>query len=319
MMHPLATRIKMGDVRALARVISYIEDDHEDKIQILRDLHDAANHAHYIGITGSPGAGKSSLVNQLITFLRKIDLKVGIIAVDPTSPFSGGALLGDRVRMNQHFTDPNVFIRSMGTRGSLGGLSRSTKEAVRVMDAFGFDVILIETVGVGQSELDIMKIADTTAVVLNPGSGDAVQVFKAGIMEIADLFVVNKADFPGVQKLIAEINSLLDLVKHNASWRPPIVKTVSTRGEGLEALWGAIKQHQFYLNESGEGAKRRKQFLLDETMEFVEYQVVKKIRETEAMDSAEWLKDVAAGRLDPYTAAEQILEKWLGTVQRKEG
>jgi LAO/AO transport system kinase len=318
-MHPLAKRIKQGDVRALARAISYVEDDHEDKIQILRDLHDAANHAHYIGITGSPGAGKSSLVNQLITFLRKIDLKVGVIAVDPTSPFSGGALLGDRVRMNQHFTDPNVYIRSMGTRGSLGGLSRSTKETVRIMDAFGFDVILIETVGVGQSELDIMKIADSTAVVLNPGSGDAVQVFKAGIMEIADLFVVNKADFPGVLKLIAEINSMLDLVKHDARWRPPIVKTVSVRGEGIDALWQAINQHQQFLNESGEGAKKRKQILVDETLEFVEYEVIKRIRITEKIDSSDLMKDVEAGKLDPYSAAERMLEKWLGLVKRREG
>lgn len=318
-MHPLASRIKMGDVRALARAISYVEDDHEDKIELLRDLHDAANHAHYIGITGSPGAGKSSLVNQFIHYLRKVDLKVGVVAVDPTSPFSGGALLGDRVRMNQHFTDPNVFIRSMGTRGSLGGLSRTTKEAVRVMDAFGFDVILIETVGVGQSELDIMKIADTTAVVLTPGSGDAVQVFKAGIMEIADLFVVNKADFPGVQKLIAEIHSMLDLVKHDASFRPPIVKTVSIRGEGMDSLWEAVEQHKTYLNESGEGAKKRKRILVEETLEFVEYEVIKKIRETESSDSTDWVKDVETGRLDPYSAAEILLDKWIGRLQRNEG
>jgi LAO/AO transport system kinase len=318
-MHPLVERIKIGDERALARAISYIEDDHEDKLTILGEVHTFEKHARYIGITGSPGAGKSSLVNQLIAHLRSQKLKVGVIGVDPTSPFSGGALLGDRVRMNQHFIDPGVYIRSMGTRGSLGGLARSTKEAVKVMDAYGFDVIIIETVGVGQSELDIMKIADTTAVILNPGSGDVVQVFKAGIMEIADLFVINKADLPGVPKLTTEINSMLDLVKHDARWRPPIVNTISIRNQGIDILWEEMSKHQTFLVESGEGAKQRKVRLKQEMFEVMEYEITKRIRKLENTQALSLLKDVEAGKVDPYSAAEKLVNNWLSTGDRREG
>lgn len=306
-MHPLVEQIQNKNERALARAISLVENDAPDKLALLRDLHPFTGKAHIVGITGSPGAGKSSLVDALVGELRGEDALVGVVAVDPTSPFSGGALLGDRVRMSHHFTDPGVFIRSMGTRGSLGGLARATKETVRLMDAFGFDVIVIETVGVGQSELDVMKTADTTAVVLTPGSGDAVQVFKAGIMEIADLFVINKADLSGVPKLLRELRGLLNLVKHDADWRPPIVKTISKRREGIDQLREAIERHRQYLQESGEGEKRRRYGRAQEVLEIVEQELMKRLA---ADDSVKALS--RADELDPYTAAERILQEWKG-------
>ncbi|SDN41556.1 LAO/AO transport system kinase [Fictibacillus solisalsi] len=317
-MHPLAERIQNKDERALARAISYVENDHAEKLDLLKDIHGMQKKAHYVGLTGSPGAGKSSLVNRLITYLRRQNLTVGVVAVDPTSPFSGGAILGDRVRMSEHFTDPDVFIRSMGTRGSLGGLARTTKETVRLMDAFGFDIILIETVGVGQSELDIMKIADSIAVVLNPGSGDVVQVFKAGIMEIADLFIVNKADLPGVPKLLSEIDSMLDLVKHDAPYRPPVVQTISVQNKGLEEVWGELKAHRAYLEASGEGDERRARSLKQEVIEVVHYELMRTLLLKEDADGYRWVADVQDGRLDPYTAAENILKRWDKNQEGKE-
>jgi LAO/AO transport system kinase len=316
-MHPLAQQIQQGNERSLARAITYIENDHPDKLELLQDIHSMTGKAHYIGLTGSPGAGKSSLVNQVVTHIRSLGLTVGIAAVDPTSPFSGGALLGDRVRMSQHFTDPGVYIRSMGTRGSLGGLARSTKEAVRLMDAFGFDVILIETVGVGQSELDIMKIADTTAVVLTPGSGDAVQIFKAGIMEIADLFIINKADLPGVPKIETELEALLDLVAHDKEWRPPIIQTITTENKGIEQWWSCLKTHREHLRVSGEGERRRREHLEQEVYEVMHDQLMKEVLKTEVSQKEEWLPQLEKGVLDPYSLAQKRLENWLKA--RKEG
>ncbi len=308
-MHDLAKKLIDKDMRALARGISYLENDHADKLAILKDVHDQGKGAHIIGITGSPGAGKSSLVNRFIQYLRLKKLTVGIVAVDPTSPFSGGALLGDRVRMAEHFTDPGVYIRSMGTRGSLGGLARTTKEAVRLMDAYGFDVILVETVGVGQSELDIMKVADTTAVVLNPGSGDVVQVFKAGIMEIADLFIINKADLPGVSKLMTEIEGMLDLVKHDAAWRPPIAQTISTENKGMESLWTLVQKHAEYLKESGEGERKKTRILQEEVLEVVHYELMKRLQKEQQTGS--WRDQIERREIDPYTAASQILKEFI--------
>jgi LAO/AO transport system kinase len=306
-MHPLAKRIQQKEERALAKAITLAENSGADKLELLKSIYPMQKGAHWIGITGSPGAGKSSLVNRLITFLRNKGLTVAVVAVDPTSPFSGGSILGDRVRMADHFIDPGVFIRSMGTRGSLGGLSRSTKETVRLMDAYGFDVILIETVGVGQSELDIMKLADSVAVVLNPGSGDVVQVFKAGIMEIADLFVVNKADMPGVPKLLAEIEAMLDLVKHDSPYRPPVVQTISTENKGLQELWDALLAHKEYLIKSGEGSIRKLANLKREVMEVVQHEIFQQVWTDEKENGFSWLADLEQGNTDPYTAAEQIL------------
>ncbi|MBH0162097.1 methylmalonyl Co-A mutase-associated GTPase MeaB [Fictibacillus sp. 26RED30] len=317
-MHPLAQRIQQKEERALAKAITLAENNGEDKLELLKSIYPQQKGAHWIGITGSPGAGKSSLVNRLISFLRKKKMTVAVVAVDPTSPFSGGSILGDRVRMADHFTDPGVFIRSMGTRGSLGGLSRSTKETVRLMDAYGFDVILIETVGVGQSELDIMKLADSVAVVLNPGSGDVVQVFKAGIMEIADLFVVNKADMPGVPKLLAEIEAMLDLVKHDSLYRPPVVETVSTENKGLQELWDSLLAHREYLDKSGEGKERKLSNLKREVMEVVQHEIYQQVLKQEQKNGFSWLADLESGTTDPYTAAEKILIKRLQPADGKQ-
>jgi LAO/AO transport system kinase len=312
----LAQRIQQKEERALAKAITLVENNAPDKLELLKSIYPLQKGAHWIGITGSPGAGKSSLVNRLISLLRKKGMTVGVVAVDPTSPFSGGAILGDRVRMEQHFTDSGVFIRSMGTRGSLGGLARTAKETVRLMDAYGFDVILIETVGVGQSELDIMKLAHSTAVVLNPGSGDVIQVFKAGIMEIADLFVVNKADMPGVPKLLAEIEAMLDLVKHDADYRPPVVQTISTENKGLEDLWIALAAHREYLAQSGEGEKRRNQSLHQEVIEVVQHELYQQIWRQEEERGFSWLEPLLQGKTDPYSAAESIMK---GKAEAKAG
>ncbi|MGZ4134153.1 MAG: methylmalonyl Co-A mutase-associated GTPase MeaB, partial [Tumebacillaceae bacterium] len=255
-MHPLVQRILDGDKRAVARAITYIENDNPEKLDILRDLHPHTGNAYLVGLTGAPGAGKSSLTDRVIYHLRKQNLRIGVIAVDPTSPFTGGAILGDRVRMGNHALDPEVFIRSMGTRGSLGGLARATQEAIRVLDAYGCHVILIETVGVGQSELDIMHVADTTVVVLNPSAGDHIQTIKAGIMEIADLFAINKADLPGTDKTEREVQYMLDLLGH-IPWRPPVVRTISRENQGVKELWEKIEAHKAYLQQSGIWDKRR--------------------------------------------------------------
>ncbi|MED0676832.1 methylmalonyl Co-A mutase-associated GTPase MeaB [Aneurinibacillus thermoaerophilus] len=309
-MHTLVERILAGDRRAVARAISYIEDDHPEKKEILQDVFPYTGKAFLVGITGSPGAGKSSFVDKLIGYLRKQSLTVGIIAVDPTSPFTGGAILGDRIRMQDHFLDEGVFIRSMGTRGSLGGLARSTKEAVRILDAYGKDVIIIETVGVGQSELDIMNIADSTAVVLNPGGGDTVQAFKAGIMEIADLFILNKADLPGTEKLFREVEQMLDLVKHNAPWRPPIVKTITLQNKGIAEAWQAFLDHNEYLKESGEWEKRRASHLKEEVAEIVEHEVHRLVV-TNLRGEAykETMEQVARREVNPYEVADRLLRQ----------
>lgn len=313
-MHEITRRILAGDVRGAARAITCIENDYPERGQILSELFPRTGRAKLIGITGSPGAGKSSLVDCLIGYLRSLSLKVGVVAVDPTSPFTGGALLGDRVRMQNHALDTGVFIRSMGTRGSLGGLSRNTRDAVRVLDAYGCDVILIETVGVGQSELDVMTIADTTVVVLNPGGGDSVQAFKAGIMEIADLFVINKADLPGTEKLQIEVEQMLDLVKHDAAWRPPVVRTISTQGQGMAELWEETGRHQEYLRESGEGANRRARHLQEEVLDIVRDRIYQQLQsDIKSGFYEKEMAQVAERETDPYSTADQIL---LGRSRR---
>ncbi|SDQ12617.1 methylmalonyl Co-A mutase-associated GTPase MeaB [Virgibacillus salinus] len=308
-MHNLVERMKEKDIRALARAITMVENDHPDKLAMLSDVFSIKKHARYVGITGSPGAGKSSLVNRLITHIRNEGKTVAIIAVDPTSPFSGGALLGDRVRMNEHFTDDGVYIRSMATRGSLGGLARATKDAVRICDAYGFDVVMVETVGVGQSELDIMKLVDTTALVLTPNSGDVLQIFKAGIMEIADLFVINKADLQGVGKLKALLKELV-MMTTKGDHEPSIVKTITTENKGIDKLWEKIDQHHQYLYNTDEGKKRRKQQQELEVYELVREEIwrdVKKyIEETDITIEA---------NSDPYQLAQDLFEKWKGDIK----
>lgn len=308
----IVKEILSGNKRALARAITIVENEdlegQKNKEQLLKEIYPYTGKAYIIGITGSPGAGKSSLVNKLTEHIRRLGLTVGILAVDPTSPFTGGALLGDRIRMQDHFLDPGVFIRSMGTRGSLGGLAKSTKDVVKVLDAFGMDIIIIETVGVGQSELDVMYAADSTVVVLTPGAGDVVQTLKAGIMEIADIFAVNKADMVGADKVVTQVEAMLDL-KDDMKWRPPVVKVVSTSNQGLDSLYEAIEKHRKYLEKTGELDKVRKERVLYEVAESAVHRVRAYLNH--ALESNEelvgLLEKVTQKTLSPDEAANTLL------------
>lgn len=302
-----------GEHRMLARVISLVENDMPNKEEVLRELYPKTGRAYILGLTGSPGAGKSSLVDSIIREIRKRNQSVGVIAVDPSSPFSGGAFLGDRIRMNEHAMDDGVFVRSMATRGSLGGLAKTTKEVVKVMDAFGIDWIIIETVGVGQSELDIMYIADTTVVVLTPGAGDSIQSMKAGIMEIADVFAINKCDMPGADTLSLEVNLMLDMQDDHIKWRPPVKLTATiNKGEGITELLEAIESHRNHLNEKGFFAERRRERTKNETLDIVNYQWQRLVREEVNRPGrfSDLLEKVAAREVDPYTASTNIIN-WI--------
>lgn len=308
--------ILSGNRRALARGITLVENGEDEKYDLLARLHPHTGKSRIVGVTGAPGAGKSSLVDQMIKGYRKRGQTVGVIAVDPSSPFSGGALLGDRIRMQENTLDPGVFIRSMGTRGSLGGLARAAREAVTLFDAFGFDVIIVETVGVGQSELDIMDTADTVVLVLTPAGGDVIQTLKAGIMEIADVFAVNKADLDGADRVVTEINKTLDL--SHGEWRSPVVKTVSLDGTGVGELLDQVDRHQAYLETSGKLAVQRQRRLKEEVTAIV----LGKIKDslTQRFHSEPrfqtLLEEVVNRKQDPYTAARLIMEKmegWLST------
>jgi LAO/AO transport system kinase len=263
-----------------------------------------------VGITGAPGAGKSTLTSAVIKHLRAMQMEIAVLAIDPSSPFTGGAILGDRVRMQDHATDPGVFIRSMATRGHLGGLSLSTPEAIRMLDAVGRDWILVETVGVGQVEVEIAGKADTTVVVLNPGWGDSVQANKAGLMEIADIFVINKADRKGVEETRRDIEQMLELsdLPHEA-WRPPIVATVGNTGEGVPALWDAIKEHRASIETSGELTKRREFRLREELREIVARRLEQRARDICTGDRWESLQSGVLNRsIDPWSAADEMLK-----------
>jgi LAO/AO transport system kinase len=303
----------------VARAISLVENEDPVKFPLLETLYPHTGKAYVFGITGSPGAGKSSLVDRLIGHLRSLELQVGVLAVDPTSPYTGGALLGDRVRMIRHATDAGVYIRSMGTRGHLGGLSRASRDVIRILDACGCDIILVETVGVGQSELDVMGIADTVAVVLHPGAGDVVQAFKAGIMEIADLFVVNKADLPGADKVAAEIREMLDVTKQHAAWRPPVVKTSSQEGSGIDGLWQAVLQHRDHVQSHGLWAARRREREAEEAMELARDLLVRDLtrRLRETAGRLPVLQEVRDGLRDPYSAAREVADHLLHQLEEK--
>ena len=305
----LVGRARDGDARAVARLISLVEDQSPLLREVMAALAPHAGHAHIVGITGSPGVGKSTSTSALVGELRRAGRRVGVLAVDPSSPFSGGALLGDRVRMQDHALDRDVYIRSMASRGHLGGLSWTTPQALRVLDAAGCDVILIETVGVGQSEVEVAGLADTTLVLLAPGMGDGIQAAKAGILEIGDLYVVNKADRDGADTLRRELRSMLALAdRPEGAWRPPIVKTVASRGEGLDELVTEIDRHAAWLRETGELASRRTRRARDE----IEAIAVTALRERWGdvhgrSELDELAAAVAAGDSDPYAAAETLL------------
>ena len=299
-----------GDRAALARVLSLLERGDVVAREVGRMAYKRGGQGYTVGITGAPGAGKSTLTSAVIRHLRSMQLEIAVLAIDPSSPFTGGAILGDRVRMQDHATDPGVFIRSMATRGHLGGLSLSTPEAIRMLDAVGRKWILVETVGVGQVEVEIAGKADTTVVVLNPGWGDSVQANKAGLMEIADIFVINKADRKGVEETRRDIEQMLELsdLAHDA-WRPPIIATVGNTGEGVVNLWDAVVEHRASIEASGELQKRRDFRLREELREIVARRLEQRAREICTGDQWETLQDGVLDRsIDPWSAADEMLK-----------
>jgi len=307
----LIERILVGDLRAAGRLITMVENGTPEAVAALKALYPHTGHAYVIGVTGPPGSGKSTLTDRITGELRELGKTVGIIAVDPTSPFSGGAILADRIRMQRHSLDDGVFIRSMATRGHLGGLSRSTNDVVDVLDAMGKDYILVETVGVGQAEIDIMRTAHTTLVVAVPGLGDEIQAIKAGIMEIGDLFVVNKADREGADRTVLEIEMMLEHGESDDGWHPRIFKTVASRGEGVEALTQGVLEHrEFLFAEDGHGRKRRERTrwifrgLLEERLAA---RAMDRISRQGGLDPL--VERIALRETDPYSAVEDVLKK----------
>ena len=301
----LVERALEGQRLAVGRLISLVEDGGEGLGEIMQSLYPRTGAGYSIGITGAPGAGKSTLTEKLIARARKDGNKVGVLAVDPSSPFSGGALLGDRVRMQSHATDPDVFIRSMATRGHLGGISLATPEAMRVLEAAGKNILIIETVGVGQSEVEITDACDTTLVVLNPGWGDAVQAAKAGLMEIADVFVINKADRAGTKDAVRELKQMLAM--SDSDWKPEIVETVATKGEGIDILWGAIERHRSYQEENGLLDARRRRRIEREIKDIVAARFRDRIESESGSLLSSLTDEVVSRRLDPYAAADRLI------------
>jgi LAO/AO transport system kinase len=310
-LHAITDGILAGKNRPLAQAISLIESHDQRAATLLAELYPSTGRARILGITGSPGAGKSTLVAAMAKHYRAQQKRVGIIAVDPTSPFTGGAILGDRIRMTELYTDRGVFIRSMATRGFLGGLAKATNDAVDILDAAGFDVVLVETVGVGQDEVEVVRTVQTNLVVLVPGMGDDIQAIKAGIMEIGDVFVVNKADRPGADKTVTEVTMMMSLVEEHGDWIPPIVKTVASKAQGIAELDEAIVKHYDYLASSGELDRRNR----DRVRIRIETQLKERFMDrliggTIAREEyEELLEDVLRKRNNPHDAAEGVLER----------
>jgi LAO/AO transport system kinase len=309
---------QQGQPRAVARLISLIEDGAPELRDVAAALASYTGRAQVVGITGPPGAGKSTSINVLVTALRVTGKKVGVLAVDPSSPFSGGALLGDRVRMQDHATDDGVFIRSMATRGHLGGIAAATPQALRVLDAAGCDVVLVETVGVGQSEVEVVSLADTTVVLLAPGMGDGIQAVKAGILEVADVFVVNKADRDGTDQTVRDLRYMISLGrqgKEGPSWRPPIVRTVATKAEGVDDVIGAIAEHRVWIDGHGELDARRQRRAEAEIEAIALAQLRAKLGDVRRgkLLLPGLAKQVVMGELDPYRAADELLAAFGGS------
>ncbi len=316
-MENIVERLLGGDRRALARMVTLIENEIPVARRYLAELHQYAGRAHIVGVTGAPGAGKSTLVTHLVRELRRRDAKVGVVAVDPTSPFTGGAILGDRIRMMELSGDPRVFIRSMASRGNLGGLAASTRDVVRAMDAAGYNPIIIETVGTGQAEVEVMRTAQTVLVVSAPGMGDDIQAIKAGILEIADIFVVSKADKPGADQTVAELAMLLSLDptrrqhdKARPYWRIPVLKTAAIKDQGITGVVDAIQQHHHYLVESGMLANRAQRQVRSEVEALVLHAVFNTLKASTT--EAEWLRlvdDITTRKRDPYSVATELQKK----------
>ena len=302
-------KARAGDARALARLISLVENSAPELRPIARVLAPLGGQARVVGLTGAPGVGKSTLTAALVAAYRERGQRVAVLAVDPTSPFSGGALLGDRVRMQDHATDPDVFIRSMATRGHLGGLSEAAPQALRVLDAAGFAVLLVETVGVGQAEVEIASLADTTLVAVAPGMGDAIQAAKAGILEVGDVFVVNKADKPGAQEAVRDLRGMIAMAPRSAGeWKPPIVTTVAVKGEGIAELAEKVDAHWSWLDSSGQGEARRRARAREEITAIALAELRRRVGGLPGDSQLEELAaQVAAGKLDPFTAADELI------------
>jgi LAO/AO transport system kinase len=304
-------RIRAGELRALARAISAIEDHAPESVELLKALFPHSGKARVIGLTGAPGSGKSTLVDQLAREYRKLGRTIGIIAVDPTSPYTGGAILGDRIRMQAHHADSGIYIRSMATRGFLGGLARATADVATVLDASGKDLILVETVGVGQDEVDIVRLADATIVILVPGMGDDVQTIKAGIMEIADIFVINKSDREGAERVEREIRAMQSLATRPDKWSPPIVKTVATEGTGIPELVAAIAEHEEYLRRENLALKKKIGNWRERLVEMLRESLLERVLREQMSDGqvAKYAAEVAEGKRDPYSLVEEIVSR----------
>ena len=312
-MSDIAERLLAGEQRALSRLITLLERGDVDAADAMKAIDSQTGRAYTVGITGPPGAGKSTVVDQLTRLARNADSTVGIIAVDPTSPYSGGAILGDRIRMQRHYLDSGVFIRSVATRGQSGGLPRIVKSMVRALDAAGIDLILVETVGVGQTELGIVSVADTVLVALNPESGDAIQTLKAGVMEIADIFLVNKADRAGAEQMATAITGMLQMSETSLDWNPPVVLTTAHTGQGIEDLWEKIGDHRKFQTSSGVLNRRRGLQRKQEFLEAVEEALAQRLRDRVENDPDlnATLEQVAAKETEPYSAALHYLESSL--------